>query len=437
MINKPIPKTLLFFSFPILLSNLLQASILLINALWVGNLLGSDAFAAVTVGTSVMVVTLSFVLGFNTAVLTIFGQLKGADDTQATQRYLSSFVIMLVLLSVLIGGAGYFYAEHILAWLNTPESIKGAASQFIKINFVGTLFLVGYNFIGTVLRAFGDSKTPLYFVFLALLLTAALDPLFIAYFKLGVAGSAYATVLAQALVLVYSLFYLARRSGELRFRFYTPQWSEIKVILGQGVPSGVQMIVIYAGITVILSFVNTFGEQVVSGFGVAQRLDSLILLPAIALGMAVNTMSAQNIAAGKWDRVGEIAKVGLAYNLVVMCCLSLFLYLLAEPLVLLFVTEPESVRFGVSYLKTIAMFYPFIGLNFIFNSVVRGSGAMMQVLALNILSLWILRVPLAYGFSQYYGANGIALGIGASFMLSCLFSVAYYFYGGWREKQLI
>lgn len=437
MISSPIPRTLLFFAFPILLSNLLQASILLINALWVGNLLGSDAFAAVTVGTSVMVVTLSFVLGFNSAVLTIFGQLKGADDTHATQRYLSSFVLMLVLLSVLIGAVGYFYAEHILGWLNTPQSIKEAASAYIKINFLGTLFLVGYNFIGAVLRAFGDSKTPLYFVFLALVLTAALDPLFIAYFNLGVAGAAYATVLAQALVLVYSLYYLGRRSGRFYFRFYWPQWSEIRVILGQGVPSGIQMIVIYAGITVILSFVNTFGEQVVSGFGVAQRLDSLILLPAIALGMAVNTMSAQNIAVGKWERVGQIAKVGLAYNLFVMCSLSLLLYFLAEPLVRLFIEEPNSLRFGVSYLKTIALFYPFIGLNFIFNSVVRGSGAMLQVLVLNILSLWILRVPLAYWFSQLYGENGIALGIGTSFVLSCLFSVAYYFYGGWRKKQLL
>lgn len=437
MTESPIAKTLLFFSFPIFLSNLLQASILLINALWVGNLLGSEAFAAVTVGTSVMVVTLSFVIGFNTAVLTIFGQLKGANDPHATQRYLSSFVLMLVLLSVLIGVSGYALSDPILDWLNTPDSIRADARQYIRISFAGTLFLVASNFIATVLRAFGDSKTPLYFVFLATLLTTMLDPLFIAYFGLGVAGAAYASVLAQAGVLVYSLFYLARRSSSSRFRLYRPQPAEIRLILGQGIPSGVQMIVIFAGITVILSLVNTFGEQVVSGFGVAQRLDSLILLPAIALGAAVNAMAAQNIAADKWDRVHQIARVGLGYNLLVMCSLALLLFLLAEPLVRLFISEPDSLAFGVRYLKTIAVFYPFIGLNFIFNSVVRGSGAMLQVLALNILSLWILRVPLAYGFSALHGENGIALGIGTSFVISCLFSVAYYHYGNWRNKQLL
>lgn len=431
-----IANKLFLFSLPILLSNFLQASILLINALWVGNLLGSTAFATITVGTMVMVVILAFVFGINNATLTIFAQLEGADNKTEIRNYLSTFTIILILLSALIGVLGYFLSESLLILLNTPDAILAPATEYLKINFVGTLFLVGYNFIGTILRAFGDSKTPLYFVLLAAVLTAVLDPLFIAVFNLGVAGSAYATVLSQGAAFIYSLFFLARRHRHQRFKLKMPKWLEIKTIMQLGIPSGMQMIVIYAGLTVILSVVNTFGDAVVSGFGVAQRLDNLILLPAVALGTAVNAMAAQNIGVQNWARVTQISRVGVLYNLSIMCFLSVVLFVFAEPLVKLFITDSASLNFGVSYLKTIAIFYPFIGLNFIFNGVVRSSGAMFQVLVLNIISLWILRVPLVYWMSSLFGESGIALGIGISFFTSCLFSMAYYYYGGWRDKRL-
>ena len=186
----------------------------------------------------------------------------------------------------------------------------------------------------------------------------------------------------------------------------------------------------------ILSLVNSFGGAVVAGFGAAQRLDSIILLPAIALGMGVNTMAAQNIGAGHWPRVRLITRYGVLFNLGIMVTIAAVLLIAAEPLVRLFIRDQASVDFGVSYLRTIALFYPFIGLNFVFNSVVRGAGAMFPVLVLNIISLWILRVPLAHWLSSLYGEQGIALGIGISFLLSSLFSLAYYRWGGWREKQL-
>jgi len=182
--------------------------------------------------------------------------------------------------------------------------------------------------------------------------------------------------------------------------------------------------------------VNSFGGPVVAGFGAAQRLDSIVLLPAVALGVAVNAMAAQNIGAGRWDRVTQVTRAGVAWNVGIMAAISGVLLLWAGPLVAMFVRDPESLAFGASYLRTIALFYPFIGLNFIFNGVVRSSGAMMQVLVLNIISLWVLRVPLAHWLADMHGESGIALGIGISFLLSSLFSFGYYRWGGWRKKRL-
>lgn len=433
----PIPRKLLLFSLPILLANLLQALMQLVNGLWVGNLLGSEAFAAVTVATTVLAVVLAFVLGMNNATLTIFAQLRGARDEERINAYLGAFMILLAGLSAIVGTAGYLFVDRLLVALETPASIIDATTGYLRISFLGTFFLVGYNFIGTLLRAFGDSRTPLYFVLLATVLSAALCPLFIAGLGSGVEGAAWSIVLAQSAAFLYSLAYLARRHGKHSSRLRRPGLAEFRTILELGIPSGIQMIVIYAGSAVILSLVNAHGEAVVAGFGAAQRLDSIILLPAVALGMAVNAMAAQNIGAGSWARVAQITRAGILLNLGVMVAIASVLLVWAEPLVRLFIQDEASVAFGVSYLRTIAVFYPFIGLNFIFNGVVRGSGAMFQVLVLNIISLWILRVPLAYGLTMLHEEHGIALGIGISFLLSSLFSMAYYRWGGWREKRLL
>ena len=431
-----IPRKLIVFALPILVANLLQGSMQLVNVLWVGNLLGSRALAAVTVAHAVLMLVLAFVLGLNNATLTIFAQLRGSGDASRTDAYLGAFAILLLGLSAVVGVGGWFASGWLLALLDTPPEVVDQARAFLRINFAGTVFLVGYNFIGTLLRAFGNSRTPLYFVVLATVLAGVLAPLLIEGLGMGVAGAAWAMVLAQGAAFVYSLVYLARRPADYPFRPRVPGLAEFRTILELGIPSGVQMVVIYAGTAVILSLVNSFGGPVVAGFGAAQRLDSIVLLPAVALGVAVNAMAAQNIGAGRWDRVTQVTRAGVAWNVGIMAAISGVLLLWAGPLVAMFVREPESLAFGASYLRTIALFYPFIGLSFIFNGVVRSSGAMMQVLVLNIISLWVLRVPLAHWLADMHGEPGIALGIGISFLLSSLFSFGYYRWGGWRKKRL-
>src|SRR5690554_1745794 len=431
-----VSRKLLHFSLPILFSNLLQASLLLITGLWVGNLLGSAAFAAVTVATTVMVVLLAFVMGVNNATLTVFAQLKGANNQAEMRSYLSAFSILLTVLSLVIGLAGYFFTEPLLALLNTPASITDAAKQYLQIMFIGTLFLTGYNFIGSLLRAFGDSRTPMYFVLLATVLTAVLNPLFITGFDLGIAGAAWAMILAQTMAFLYSLYYLSGRSetGLPAFRLQWPKPAEIRTILQLAVPSGIPIIVIYAGMAVILSMVNSFGEDVVAGFGAAQRLDNIILLPAVALGAAVNAMAAQNIGANQWERVAQISKIGLIYNLVVMAFFVALLFIWAEPLVKLFISDNDSVAVGVSYLRTIALFYPFIALHFMPDSVQPGPGLRLRIVALSTIAGGPVRVPLAYWIISLDGEAGRALGVHIRLLITSCSSSTHYHRQGWRNN---
>ena len=163
----PIRRQLFAFAGPIMLTNLLQVSYQFIDSLWVGNLLGGNALGAVTISSTVMVTVLAFIIGINNATLTIISQLKGRNDHEGLKNYLNAFVVLLSGLSVFVGVIGYIFSEPILIFLNTPQEMVAGANVYLRINFLGILFIMGYNFIGTILRALGDGKTPLKFVFVA------------------------------------------------------------------------------------------------------------------------------------------------------------------------------------------------------------------------------------------------------------------------------
>lgn len=417
-------------------ANLLQVSYQFVDSLWVGNLIGANALGSVAVSGTVIFTVLSFILGINNTALTILSQQKGRKDETGLRRYINAFNVTLLSMSVIMGVLGYALAKPILMLLGTPEVMMVDAVAYLRINAIGILFLVGYNYISTIMRAVGDSKTPLLFVGLAVCLNVFLDPLFISGFGLGVHGAAIATVLSQGLSFLLGLIYILKKKLVPFDKPSLPKWEEVKLILQLGIPSGLQMAVISAGSAAIMSVVNSHGEAVVAGYSAAQRLDSLILLPAHALSAAVNSMAGQNIGVKQWDRVKKIARYGVIYNTGIMLIFALFIVVFANFGVSLFIQEEQAVNFGSDYLKIVAFFYPFLGINFVLNGIVRASGAMYQVLVLNLLSFWVLRFPLSYLLSQWYGEAGIGYGIGLSFVISSLFAYLYYQFGGWRKKQI-
>lgn len=429
-------RQLLVFSAPILLTNLLQVSYQFIDSLWVGNLLGANALGAVAVSSTVIFTVLSFIIGVNNATLTIISQLKGKDDPEQLKSYVNAFTVILTGMALVLGFAGFLFAKDLLNLLGVPSSMIADASSYLKINFLGILFLFGYNFIGTVFRAMGDSKTPLRFVVIAVILNAVLDPLFIYTFKWGIEGAAYATIVAQGVAFVYGLF-ISLKYKLIPFSLPKfPKGKEVSLILKQGIPAGLQMTVISAGMAAIMSIVTAFGNDVVAGFGAAQRLDSLIMLPAHALGTAVNSMAGQNIAAGKWKRVRQISQYAILLNLGIMLLAAIVIFVFADKGIRMFISDEGAVRFGSEYVKIIAFFYPFLGFNFVWNGVVRASGAMFQVLILNIISFWVLRYPLTALCANLFGEKGIAIGMGTGFVISSIFAYTYFKYGKWRKRDL-
>ncbi|PRO65433.1 MATE family efflux transporter [Alkalicoccus urumqiensis] len=432
-----IMKKMILFSSPIFLTNILQTSYQVIDSLWVGNLLGSAALGATAVSGTVIFTILSFIIGINTAALTVLSQYKGAKDSGGLAKALNAFVVILGSLSLVLGIVGFVIAEQVLLWMGTPEETLPLAVTYLRINFVGILFLFGYNFIATVLRALGDSKTPVRFVLLAVLLNAVFDPLFIAVLDMGIAGAAYATIVAQGTAFIYGLLFSIRRAGVPFSLPHLPERDQAAKIMKLGLPSGMSMMVISGGVLAIMTVVTSYGGEVTAGFGAAQRLDSLIMLPALTLGSAINSMAGQNIGADNWERVRETARSGLILIAVVSLTLSTIVFFSAEFMVSLFVQESATIAFGTMYVQTVAFFYPFLGINFVLNGVVRSAGAMMQVFVLNVISFWVLRFPLTYLASEIYGEAGIGIGMGASLVLSAVIAAVYYRFGRWDQIEVI
>ncbi|MFA1821829.1 MATE family efflux transporter [Virgibacillus oceani] len=429
-------KQLIIFSGPIMLTNLLQTSYQFADSLWVGNLLGADALGSVAISSTIIFTVLSFVIGINNAALTILSQQKGKKNDTGLKRYLNAFVVLLTIIALTLGSLGFIFAENLLNLLGTPDEMMAGARAYLQINFLGILFLFGYNFIGTVLRAMGDSRTPLRFVLIAVMMNVLINPLFIVGVNLGIEGAAYATVVSQGTAFLYGLIYVLYKELVPFMKPKLPVWREVKLILNLGIPAGLQMSVISAGSAAILSVVTNFGPGVVAGFGAAQRLDSLLMLPAHALGTAVNSMAGQNIGVKNWSRIRDITKYGVLYNFAFMMTIGLLVVFFAEYGIRLFIQEEEAVQFGTQYLQIVALCFPFLGINFILNGIVRAAGAMYQVLVLNIISFWILRFPLTALFSNRFGDIGIAIGMGSSFVLSSIIAYGYYRFGKWREKEL-
>src|SRR5690625_2064602 len=254
-------RQLVTFSAPIMAANLLQVSYQLVDSFWIGNLLGSHALGAVAISSVIAVTALSFVMGMNNAALAILSQQRGRGDAKGLRAYLNAFVVIMFLTALILGAAGYFNSHRLLKLMGTPAEIMPQAQIYLQVTFLGILFLFGYNFISTILRALGDSKTPLRFVTVAWILDIGLEPLFISGLDMGIEGAAYATVLSQGLSFVYGLSHVLRKKLAPLQLPRLPTREQTSKILRLGIPSGLQMAVITGGSAAVMSVVTSFGPR--------------------------------------------------------------------------------------------------------------------------------------------------------------------------------
>ncbi|ANE46978.1 multidrug transporter MatE [Paenibacillus swuensis] len=442
----PIAKSLFIFSLPILFGNVLQSLNGSINSIWVGQFLGSQALAATSNANIIMFFLISAIFGFAMASVILIGQHLGAQQPYEAKKVVGTSTVFFLILSLIVAAVGLVFTHDILIWLNTPEDVQSMAVAYTRVIFAGVPFMFGYNLIMAVLRGSGDAKTPFYFLLLSAVIDIALNPLLILGLgplpELGIAGSAYATFIAQSVSLVSLILYLYHKKYFLRItgsdlHLLRINWSIIKTLISKGVPMGLQMIVVSLSNLLLIHLINTYGSDAAAAYGAAMQISNYVQMPAMAIGGAVTSFAAQNIGAGKWDRVSRLTWTGVGFNIALTGILVLLLtWLDREALSLFLPAGSRALELGVHINAVTLWSFILFGIFNVIAGVVRSAGAVIIPLVITFTALLFIRIPLANYLGREYGFDAIWWSFPASFILGAVLNVLYYRYGGWKRARM-
>ena len=429
------------FMLPLLAGAALQQFYGIVDSIVVGRVLGKDALAAV--GGSLWLTTLlvALIMGFTMGATILISQYFGQKDLNSVKKMVSTTYITLFVASIIVSIGGLFFCPVLLRAVNTPPEIMPMSQSYINIILFGTTFTFGYNAISAILRGLGDSKTPLLYLGIATIINIVLDIIFVAYFDWNVAGAALATIIAQAVSLIFGLFHLSATNEIFRFRLQTLKFDRkiFNETIRIGIPSGLQQIAVSLAFLVMQGLINSFGADVMSGFTAGSAIENIAFLPIMNFSLAMSAFTGQNIGAKRLDRVTRGFRATLVMSVSLAAVTSAILYFFAPQLILLFLEKEDAaaaIGHGVSLLRIIVPFYVFGAAMFSTNGVIRGAGDAITSFLLTILTLIVIRIPLAFFLSKIWGSDGILWSFNFMWMFGCIASLAYYKTGLWKRYAL-
>ena len=443
----PIDRTLLVFSLPILGGNVLQSLNGSINAIWVGRHLGEAALTATANANNVLFALIGLIFGIGMAATILVAQAMGAHNLALAKRVMGTSATVFGLASAAIAGLGWLLSRPILLWMGTPAAALDLAQSYLQLIFLAIPLLYLFAFVQAVLRGAGDSRTPFMFLVLVVVLDTALNPLFIFGWgpvpALGIRGSALATLVANATSLGALLLWLRSRRhplwiGRGERALFRPDMALVRTLIGKGLPMGVQMVMISLAMITMISMVNAYGVTMASAYGAALQLWTYVQMPAMAIGAACATMAAQNVGAGRWDRVSGTARAGVLCNLG-MTGVLVALVLLADRHTLgWFLPDGSAALEAARHLNRIAIgSFIFFGITFVLSGVVRSTGAVVPPLIILAVAMWGIRVPVARWLQPLWGSDAIWWSFPISAVCAALMALAYYRWGGWRSARML
>jgi putative MATE family efflux protein len=442
-----IPAGLFRFSLPILMANVLQSLNGSVNSIWVGRYLGEAALTATSNANTVMFLLIGAAFGVALAATILIGQCIGANNIRETKRVVGTSATFFAAISVGMAIAGLVLCRPLLVAMSTPADSLPLAVAYMRVIFLALPFLYMYAFVMAVLRGAGDSKTPFYFMLLSVGIDIALNPVFIFGLgpipRLGIAGSALATFVAQAVSLTALIRHLYRRKHVLclhkdELALLRVDWSVVGTLVKKGIPMSAQMLVISLSGVLMITLVNRFGVDTTAAFGAAMQIWNYIQMPAFAVGMGVSAMTAQNVGAGKWERVGRIAKMGVLYSVLLTGSVVALIEVLNLHIFGLFLPAGSGALAIASHMnRIVTCSFIFFGISVALFGVVRATGAVIAPLIVLTISMLVVRFPLAEFFLDRYHVDAIWWSFPISSVLSSILALLYYRYGGWRGAHML
>ncbi len=440
-----VPKSLIRFSLPFMLSNALQVVYSLVDMLVVGQVLGTNAVSGVTNGSTIVMFMTMVGLGFSNGGQIYIAQLIGAGRKKELNHAIGTLFSLVLGLSLALTIIGVAVGGPVLDLLKTPVEARSHAWDYFLICTLGNVFTFGYNMVSAVLRGMGDSKRPFIFVLIASVLNLILDILFVKYFHMGTAGAALATILGQAVAFLYALIYLYKRKEEFGFDFKLKSFSINKTAARQlsrlGVPLAIQSAAINLSMMYVNSLVNQVHVTASSTFGTGVKIDDVVNRITYGLTMAGSSMVGQNVAADKQKRAASVINWILVFSTIFYAIFTVILLCFSEELFGFFKREEDIINPEYIRQFVIAAIISFPGMLLMrgTNALMNGIGNSKLNLIFGLLDGVVLRISLSYilGIMLDLGLFGFFLGYGLAAYGTSIPGILYYLSGKWKTYRML
>lgn len=445
----PITRTLLVFSLPVLGGNVLQTLNGTVNQFFVSHTpgLGVTAITALGNANTLMFLLMGVVFGISMAANILIAQAVGSGDLRQGKVVMGTAITFFFAVSIFLAVIGAWLTPAMMSAMHTPPAARADAIVYLRIIFVAMPFMYFFTFLQMAQRGAGDSKTPFYFMMLAVGLEVVLNPCLIRglgpFPRLGFAGSATATLVSQSISLLLLMIFLYRKRSVLMLRWselglLKPDLRILRSLVFKGTPMGVQMLVMSLASVVMLGFVNSYGALTAAAYAAASQVWAYVQMPGMAIGASVSSMAAQNIGAGRWDRVNRIALSGVISSTVVTGTIALFLYLIGG-LSLFFLLPAGSPAIAVAVHINRMVLWAFVLFNatFALSGVVRSTGAVIPPLIILTISMWLIRVPFTSFLTPHFGSEAIWWSFPLGTVTSSVLTTLYFLFGGWRKSRML
>jgi len=439
----PILKTLLLFSLPMLLSNVLQTLNGSVNAIWVGRLIGESALAATANANVIMFLLYAAVFGFGMATTVRVGQHFGARDVDAARMTFGSGTGFCFALSLFVAGLGWIFAADLLDTLGTPDASKLEALAYLRVIFI-TIPFGGINMmVSMAMRGAGDSKTPMYAMILTVVIDAIFNPLLIMgigpFPQLGIAGSALATACANIAGMVYQIWRIYGQDLPMRLRgaelgYVLPRKNELRYIVTKGLPMGAQMLLVSSAGLIMVGLVNREGLNAAAAYGASLQLWNYLQMPAFAISTAVSAMVAQSLGAGDHSRVGKVTLMGMGTNLALSVLLAALIVGFDRPLLTLFLGSGSPALPVAEHIQLICTTsFVIVSITMILTGTMRAYGAVVAPLVIMFLGLYPGRLGFYFVSRPMLDSEAVWWAYPVGSVLTVALTLGYYRFGKWRD----
>jgi putative MATE family efflux protein len=442
----PVLRTLLLFSLPTLLGNMLQSLSGTINSIWVGRLIGEDALAATANANIIMFLVAGAAFGFGMAGTVKIGQRFGARDIEGARRTFGTVIGFSAALMFGIAVLGWLGAPALLTALETPGNAYPLALTYIRLMFVSMPFMMVSVILTMGLRGTGDARTPLIFLAMTVAIDTVLNPMLISGFgpfpAMGIAGSATSTIVASLVSFFAMVFYVYAKDLPLRLRgaelgYLWPRRDELRFVITKGIPMGAQMLVMSAAGIIIVGLVNREGLLMTAAYAAAMQLFTYIQMPAMAIGGAVSAMAAQFIGARKWDRLDHVTRAGVLVNFLMTGMLTAVLLTFDRAALVLFLGPHSDAVPHAQHIAWLAVWsFMLFGVTMVFSATMRAGGAVMVPLIVIAVALYPVRLGFYYLFYDRLGADAIWWSFTVGSVAGLILAWGFYRYSPWRKHAM-